>query len=560
MKQENITGMPKTENSLGAAAILLKISPLFPPVFFVVTTAIGAVRWFSPVPFWDMWDGTLQFYVARLQGARWSPFLEQANEHRIILSKILFWIDYRFFHGLSYFLIASNLALMLALWLALCAAARALMGGNRRLTYLCCALIAVPCFSWLQAENINWGYQSQFYMAYLLPLLALISMARWIHAPDRTRWLASAVVLGMLSTITMANGILALPLLIVMLLLSGRCTKWRLIGLVVISAVTLAGWLYHYQRMPHESAPFRMMAKFLLMFLGAPLGWLFHLDPLTMLGGAAVICASAYLAVRWLRGATRDPMFLAMLLFVAHIGAAGAAATISRAHFGLGAALAGRYETPAMLLYSSLLLMFVHLYRNRIGTAATVRTLSVVVPVMLFTPQWGSIDPTGPEIARQRMQSALALDLGIDDRLTIGRVYPEDSADQVAQVHRAAGNGMRYNLSVFALPELKSARAHLGQPASTADLQPCHGNIDATTPVASDPNYIKLNGWVFNEATKRTPNVAFIVSNGLVVGAVLTGLERPDVTQTINPNAKRAGFEGYAMKFDPGSISIFCER
>lgn len=530
------------------------------PVFFIVTTIIGAVRWFSPVPFWDMWDGTLQFYVARLQGAHWSPFLEQANEHRIILSKILFWIDYRFFHGLSYFLIAANLALMVALWAALCVAARALMGEYPRLTSLCCALVAVPCFSWLQAENINWGYQSQFYMAYLLPLLALISMARWIHAPERTRWLAGAIVLGMLSTITMANGILALPLLIVMLILSGRCTRWRLIGLVVISGATLAGWLYHYQRMPHEGAPLRMLVKFLLMFLGAPLGWLFHLDPLTMLAGAAVICASAYLALQWVRGTTRDPMFLAMLLFVAHIGAAGAAATIGRAHFGLGAALAGRYETPLMLLYSSMFLMFVHLYRNRISTAATVKTLSVVVPVMLFAPQWGSIDPTGPELARQKMQSALALDLGIDDRAAIGRVYPEDSADQVAQVHRAAENGMRYNLSVFAQPELKAAREYLGRPPSGVGLEACHGNIDATAPIASDPKHIKVSGWVFDEATKRTPKLAFIVSDGLVVGAVLTGLERPDVTQVINPSAKRAGFEGYSLKVDPAAISIYCER
>lgn len=559
MKQESITGVAEVENSLGAASIASIILPLLAPMFFVVTTIIGAVRWFSPVPFWDMWDGTLQFYVARLQGAHWSPFLEQANEHRIILSKILFWVDYRYFHGLSYFLIFMNLVLMGCLWATLCVAARRLMGTHQRLTYLCCALIGVLCFSWLQAENINWGYQSQFYMAYLLPLLALISMACWIKEPTRIGWFVTASVLGMLSTITMANGVLALPLLVLMLALSGKSTSARMGALLAVTVVTIAAWTYHYHSTPHAGAPFRDMVKFLLMFFGAPFGWLFHNDILTMLMGAAAILASAYLAVQWLRSATRDPMYLALVLFVVHIGAAGAAATVSRANFGLVAALAGRYETPLMLFYCALLLLFSHLYRERVSTPAVVTSLSIFATVMLFAAQLGTIDAAGPGIARQRMQAALALNLGVDDRDTIRGIYPQETAERREQVRRAAENAKRYNLSVFGSPELKIAREALGKSPAAMGLTRCDGNVDSVAPIAGDARNVMLTGWVFDESTGLVPKSAIVASNGVVTGAVLTGVDRPDVQRTISRSAKRAGFQGYSLSVDPKTVVLYCQ-
>ncbi|MGD4365427.1 hypothetical protein QT713_22860, partial [Xanthomonas citri pv. citri] len=42
---------------------------------------------FSPVPFWDMWDGGLGFYVRQMTDV--SQWWAQHNEHRIVLSRIL---------------------------------------------------------------------------------------------------------------------------------------------------------------------------------------------------------------------------------------------------------------------------------------------------------------------------------------------------------------------------------------------------------------------------------------------------------------------------------------
>lgn len=88
--------------------------PILAALFFAGSTIAGAVRWFSPVPYWDMWDGYVAFFLDVSKGD-WSQFFAQANEHRIVFSKNLFWLDMRYFGGQSRLLIASNVALLIAL-------------------------------------------------------------------------------------------------------------------------------------------------------------------------------------------------------------------------------------------------------------------------------------------------------------------------------------------------------------------------------------------------------------------------------------------------------------
>jgi hypothetical protein len=520
------------------------------PLFFIVSTIIGAVRWFSPVPFWDMWDGTLATYIRHLQGAGWSFLFEQANEHRIVLSKILFWADYRFFGGLSYFLIAMNIVLMFALWAALCWAASMLL--ERRLAWLCSALMGVMCFSWIQYENITWGYQSQFYLAYLLPLLAFILLARWIREPRESRFVA-AVVLGVLSTVTMANGVLALPLLAAMLALSGKCTRLRMGALLLAMALTYAAWIHNYAFMPHEGASASQMVEFLLMFLGGTFWFLYQQSYIVLLGGVAVLYASAYVAYRWFAG-ERDAAFLALFMFVAYVGAAAASATFGRAHFGAEMALAGRYETPLMLMYSAFLLLFAYIYRNTASTQIVIGTATVFVPLLLMVPQVGAFSAEGPVRALQRMQAALALDLGVKDDAQIGTVYP------VQNVNRVVGKAIQFNLSIFGLPSMRLVREAIGKTPAALDLQECRANVDGADPVATDNRYMTVRGWAFDERTQTVPPVVFLVADGIVSGAAISGGERPDVAHAVNPGASKSGFVGYVSSSAKPDMIVYCQR
>ena len=76
--------------------------------FLMVGLAIiGGFRFYSPIPFMDMWNGYLDFYLRTLNGDT-SVWWAQHNEHRIFLSRILYWLDIKYFQGLSYFLTAAN--------------------------------------------------------------------------------------------------------------------------------------------------------------------------------------------------------------------------------------------------------------------------------------------------------------------------------------------------------------------------------------------------------------------------------------------------------------------
>ncbi|MDR5786620.1 hypothetical protein P9281_08690 [Caballeronia sp. LP003] len=528
-----------------------------PALFFVLTTIVGAYRWFSPVPFWDMWDGYITFNLnAETTGI--SAFLQQANEHRIILSKILFWMDWTMFGGSNAFLIVVNLFLMAMLWSALVYSAYELMRGNPRLAYHYSVLAGILCFSWLQAENITWGYQSQFFLAYLVPLLALILMAAWLKKPDREWCFALAVMLGLASTITMANGLLAPFLLIAMLALSGRSTLRRMLALILITAATLLLWQYDYLPKPHPVASVKQIGHFVLMFLGAPSMWIFHSEPLALIIGVAVVASGLYLAGAWVSGKSREPLFLALILFLAYIGAASVGAAMGRGFAGAGAALAGRYETPALLAFATIVLSFTHLYGGRQATLGSVRTLCVTVSVMLFSWQLSTLDAASETQRWNRMQAALALTVGATDKEMISTVYPEDEQWRVDRVRSVAGRAIAASKSVFGREPLKSIRNALGRPPEVLGLHACQGALDVVAALDGDGGHFRVQGWAIDTETKRVPRVVYFVKDDVVTGAALTGTLRPDVEKAIGANAVSSGFQGYNEKAERSGVSLAC--
>lgn len=522
-----------------SAVSLRRAIPWLAPDFFVITTIIGAVRWFSPVPFWDMWDGTLGFNLA-IRAGRWSEFFSQANEHRIVLSKILFLIDYRLFGGLSYFLIACNIALMLAIWITLAAVAHRITHRNTARLLAC--LSGVLVFSWLQSENINWGYQSQFYMAYLLPLLAMLMMARFISTRGQG-WFYLAAVIGAASALTMANGLSALPIMVVMLAVSGREFRKDSVVLVGITILVIALYFTNYEKQPHELATIRQIIAFILTFLGAPFAYVFQCQPLTFLMGAAVAAAAAFCALRITFDRNRDPVALALAAFILHACAAGAAAAIGRANLGLGAATAGRYETPVLILYASLAIMFAHLWRHRAETNGAVATATAAFFVGFFAFQLNAFSPEGPRIAQQRDLGVLALSVGANDDARLAKLYPVDTPNQKRNLWETTRAAMDANLSVFSRPPFRTVHAAIGN-APPAGFSQCQGSIDIRTSIPGDKGFERIDGWAFTTA-RRVPRDVLLVENGIVVGAALTGFERMDVARAIDPAAAKSGFQGY---------------
>lgn len=534
----------------------LDLLAIIPAAFFAVTAVIGAVRWFSPVPFWDMWDGTVLFYFERkLRGI--ATFFEQANEHRVLWSRILFWADYKFFGALNYLTVAANLVLMTALWIALASAAKQLAGPNRRAGFIAAMLVALPCFSWLQSENITWGYQSQFFLAYLLPLLAFMCMARWMRE-GREAWYAGAIVLAVASTVSMANGLLALPLLIVMLLVNRRFGWLRLSLLFAITVAVFGLWFQGYVFRGHPVAPLTSQVQLILTFLGAPGHFLFRSEVLGFGLGTAVIASCAYFVWAWVAGRTRDPLYSGLVLFLVYVCAAGAAVARGRPFDDYHMTLTSRYETPVLLAYAAIALMYMHLGRHRAATPAVLATVLVSATVILVETQMTAIGPGGPLQVAQRMHAALALNLGVRDSETTKAIYPADEPAQVTNVLQRGQMARDANLGVFAFPPLRATRSAIGKAPEALGLVPCEGKVDLAYDIAADPKYQRIFGWAFDATLQAVPSATFIVAEGLVVGVGLTGRDRPDVEQA-KPLAVNAGFGGY-MRAGTVDTRMYCAK
>ena len=139
-------------------------------VVFLGLATIGGIRAYSPVPFWDMWDGYLNFYFT-LNTGDLSAWWAQHNEHRPVLARLFFWIDLAWFHGSVWFLLVINYLLACCICLVFWLYAREASAAN--LNFFGFFLIAW-LFSWSQEENFTWGFQSQFFLAQLLPLVGIL--------------------------------------------------------------------------------------------------------------------------------------------------------------------------------------------------------------------------------------------------------------------------------------------------------------------------------------------------------------------------------------------------
>ena len=526
------------------------------PIFFIATTIIGAVRWFSPVPFWDMWDGYLLFYLSVTHGD-WGQFFVQANEHRIVFSRLLFWLDIRYFHGLGLLLIPVNIALMAGSWLTLTAAARRLIGGGMGLATA--AVIAAPCFSWMQSENIAWAYQSQFFAAYLFPLIAFTALARSFDSSRRGALFCVALFFGFASLGTMANGILALPSMVVMAVISRRA---RPLEIGILAGVTIAGtlaWLYHHTGTPVALPDVKVVVAFVLIFLGSPFAIALGNHWVGYIAGISLIMASAFFLYQWWRGADKNPTALALIVFLGYVCAASVGAMSGRAVGGVEAAVASRYTTPVLLAWATLLILSVSAFRNRSEARGVLLAVAAVVPLFLLGPQLKLFQPENVAQAQRRMYAALALDLGVHDDTAIMPVYPTDSDEMRRRIYAGAPKSVAANLSIFATPEMEHARRFIGQAPAVVGLRGCSGSVDLIEGVKTDSRYARIAGWAFDASTARVPQIVYFSRDGVIIGAALTGIERPDVSKAISPGAEKSGFEGYA-KSGISKVEIFCEQ
>ncbi len=244
---------------------------------YALATAVSAWRTFTPVPIWDMWAAALEFYIDVHRGVGWDAWWRQVNEHRLVLPKALFWMEYTWFGGQQVFLIIMNYVLVgcgLAVFVVFLRARLPAMSGRSR--FFGATLLALWLFSWVQKENLAWANQGQFFLAQLLPLAGFYCLYRAACAPSARGWFPAACTIGVLSVGTMANGVMALP----MMVLYAAVTRlgWRRTAILAVLAAVCAGaYAVGYTSPSDHGGVFSKlrdrpldMLSYILVYLGSP--------------------------------------------------------------------------------------------------------------------------------------------------------------------------------------------------------------------------------------------------------------------------------------------------
>lgn len=529
-------------------------------VFFWGLAIIGAFKSYSPVPFWDMWDGYLDFYIKASAGdigAWWKSH----NEHRILLSRLLFWIDLSWLNGSIWFLLFVNYLLVAVSCLIFLILLRERLPRH----YLILGLFIMTwLISWSQHENLTWGFQGLFILAQLLPLIAFFLLHRSYDGDNVFKgYFVGSCFFGILSLGSMANGVITLPLMTLYVIICRFGWRWVAI-LAAMSCFGLLAYFYDYTSPAHHGSIGSSLREnpvglilYVMTYIGSPF---FYIAggrggvATAQFAGGIMILLSAYFAWSTLRSDKKSTLELALLLFILYIGGTALGTAGGRLIFGVEQALASRYLTPSLMAWAALFVLVAA------KLAASFEKLNwqlwLPLPLLVFAmmPMQIKALDSGVQTAFERNIAGLAVAMGINDQSQISKVYP--SAEHALSIGKIAAEK---GLSYFSRLEFKNIK--LGKPVDgfSGAHNACQGYIDYIEPIEGEKNYFRLSGRIFDQSRRSSPGTVWLINEeGTAVGYGLAGQPRPDVAKAVDKNAEFSGFKGYFLNDAQGSaVTVF---
>ncbi|WP_157964282.1 hypothetical protein [Ephemeroptericola cinctiostellae] len=543
-------------------------------LMYVELAVVGVSKAYTPVPYSDMWTGYLGFYEAVRQGdlgAWWG----QHNEHRIVLSRMLFWLDIAVFGGQSWFLLVVNYALVCCTTGLFYLFLRGLLGEkhDRELRWVLFGACVAVLFAWSQEENLTWGFQSQLFLAQLLPLAAFYFMHRSVAVEARSgRYFLLAVLCGIAAVGSMINGVLVLPLMLVYSLWM-RMGAAKSVVLFVLAALCVCGYFYGHVS-PVDRVPVVQLlgvmplavGRYVLTFFG---GLFFYMGLpwvgvatslwLAFAGGVMFVVLALTAMCRCLRSldARHASLYVALLVYVLYFVSSVLGGFVGRASFDVAQAVNSHHQTSVLVAWAVMLVLCVPTLSRVFKTHPLRVCAPLLVLVLALLPiQLRALEGRGEQLFQQK-RGALALALNIRDAEAIRPL----SAD--GRIFEIAKEAVGHQRSVFANDGMRGAAALLGQlDAPKTSMNQCQlafDNMSAVWPQeGSEQAYVRIMGWAFQLPTKEVPTIVHVLDEQRrVVGYGLTGQPRPDVAAKVNIQSKQSGFVVYLMADHVGKNLIF---
>jgi hypothetical protein len=213
-------------------------------LYIVIDSILSVRRLYFAAPYGDMWWFVRDMSRFRSHRIGLSFLWQQHNEHRIVLPRLIFWIDLSEFHFRGIFTIFCTFLCQAVEALVLCVAywrATERCDAICRLAYA--ALAVGMMFSASQMENFILPFQVQFVLAFLTASVSIFMVLLHCENPEDD-WVAMLLVLfaAACSTISLSSGLLVWPVLVLVCLVEH--TSRKTVATVVIAGVSI--WIFYF--------------------------------------------------------------------------------------------------------------------------------------------------------------------------------------------------------------------------------------------------------------------------------------------------------------------------
>ncbi len=355
----------------------------------------------------------------------------QHNEHRILSLRVILGLDLFLERGRGYFILGL-IFLLQALHVGLM---WKVIGRDRRLDAATKSFllgVAIFFFFWLrQRENFVWIFQ----IAWILQAF-LISVAAYLVAgldeiplnkPARRFWVFSlAAFVSLVITTTLASGLLV-PIVLAVLIWKSNVTRAAFWGWILFAIALGAAFLAGYVSPSYHSQPREALAVdtilYLMLYLGNPI--VIKGIPLyvALVPGLVVLGLYLWFTFQFLR--CQSPAFLDKFVFVISTQMMLMAGTtaVGRHTLGLDQASSGRYTTPVLILWFTLLVWGAVRWTDRPFVLAWVKRGLVLLVVMFVLPTQALLASRTIQRYQKHDETSLALMAGVEDTTATNRSF-----------------------------------------------------------------------------------------------------------------------------------------
>lgn len=407
--------------------------------FFILSTLVGTLINYTAIPQADMWSNFELIYEFEKQN--YAYLFTQHNEHRILLPRLIYLLDYYLFNDGYYLLYFLNIFLFFIITLLLnkyFLETPTKKKFDSSLTIFSIGML----FFWGQKSNFVWAYQSQFLLAYIIPMIAIHYSSK-IHM--NYGYLFLSIFIAFLGIITMANGLFTLPVIFIFLLLN----KYFFESLIVLLLSLLSFVLYFYNYFSIENHSnylslinnfhsvlifyFTLCGNYTSFIAGKGTVGIFT----AVLFGFFLNLGLIYLVINNFKSLKKEYLFYIILFLIISL----LSIAVGRVDFGLKSAINSRYITPSIIL---LCISIFYFYKHSNINLYNLRSILIIILILLIPYQISALKNKNQKKIKD-FSEVISFIMGVDNKIP--------HFDELNQTKYFLDN----NILIFSNPIIKSA-------------------------------------------------------------------------------------------------------